>query len=188
MPTALIKDADWRRYCPANSKVRLKIFDNSLVLAATDPETISLRAIANFAVGEYKKAEVGIQDALDRAYPYYFGYLWAHVAAQLAGSSADAHIRAALCETAREIWPGQLIRGVFDLSKEIAARVTATDKNEERHKRRQLKADFYFGLRAMLDCQPAEARAYFSKAANTNGIFDAAEIPVARRLLVTLQN
>ena len=51
------------------------IFDNSLALVATDPETIALRAIANFAVGEYKKAEVGMQDALDCAYPYYFGYL-----------------------------------------------------------------------------------------------------------------
>ena len=50
-------------------------FDNSLALVATDPETIALRAIANFAVGEYKKAEVGMQDALDCAYPYYFGYL-----------------------------------------------------------------------------------------------------------------
>ena len=129
-----------------------------------------------------------MQDALDRAYPYYFGYLWAHVVARLAGSSADAHIRAALSWTDREIWPGQLIRGVFDPSKEIAARVAATDKNEERHKRRQLQADFYFGLRAMLDGQPAKARAYFTKVANTNGIFDAVEIPVARRLLVTLQN
>jgi len=40
----------------------------------------------------------------------------------------------------------------------------------------------------MLDGQPAKARAYFTKVANTNGIFDAVEIPVARRLLVTLQN
>ena len=71
-------------------------FDNSLARVATDPETIALRAIANFAVGEYKKAEVWMQDALDCAYPFYFGYLSAHVAARLAGSSADADVRAAL--------------------------------------------------------------------------------------------
>ena len=50
-------------------------FDNSLALVATDPETIALRAITNFAVGEYKKAEVGMQGAFDCTYPFYFGYL-----------------------------------------------------------------------------------------------------------------
>ncbi|MBT5496545.1 MAG: hypothetical protein HOK54_12440 [Alphaproteobacteria bacterium] len=163
-------------------------FDSSLALVHTDPETIALRAIANFALGKYKNAEVGMQDALNRAYPYYFGYLWAHAAARLSGISPDAHIQAALSETDPEIWPGQLIRGVFDPSTETAARVAAIDKNDERHKRRQLQIDFYFGLRAMLDGLPAKARAGFTKVANTDGIFDAVEIPVARRLLVILPN
>jgi lipoprotein NlpI len=163
-------------------------FDNSLALVDTDPETIALRAIANFAEDAYKKAEAGMRDALDRSYPYDFGYLWALAAARLGGNSAEAHIQAALRETDPEIWPGQLIRGVFDPSKETAVRISVTDKNEERHKRRQLQADFYFGLRAMLDDQPTKARRQFTRVANTNGIFDAVEIPVARRLLATLPN
>lgn len=163
-------------------------FDSSLALVETDPETIALRAIANFAAGKYKKAESGMRDALNRSYPYYFGYLWAHAAARLGGNSAEDHIQAALRETDPEIWPGQLIRGVFDPSKEIAARISATDKNGERHKRRQLQADFYFGLRAMLDGQLAKAWTQFARVVNTNGIFDAVEIPVARRLLATLPN
>jgi hypothetical protein len=59
-------------------------FDGSRALIDTSRGTITLRAIAAFAVGEFKKADIGMQDALDRTYPYYFGYLWAHTAARLA--------------------------------------------------------------------------------------------------------
>jgi len=163
-------------------------FDSSLALVHTDSETSALRVIANFTMGKYKKAEIGMQDALNRAYPYYFGYLWAHAAARLSGISPDAHIQAALSETDPEIWPGQLIRSVFDPSTGTTAWVAAINKNDERHKRRQLQIDFYFGLRAMLDGLPANARADFTKVANTDSIFDAVEILVSRRLLVTLPN
>lgn len=162
--------------------------DSSLDLVDTDPEAIALRAIAHFTIGKYHEAEIGMQNALNRSYPYYLGYLWAHSAAQLSGSSADSHIQTALRETDPEIWPGQLIRSVIGPSKEASEWKFPIDKNKERLKRRQMQADFYFGLAAMLNGQLAKAQKQLTRVANTKGIFDAVEIPVARRLLVTSLN
>jgi hypothetical protein len=66
--------------------------------------------------------------------------------------------------------------------------VAANNKNEERHKRRQLQIGFYLRLRFMLDGLLAKAKAHFTNIANTNRIYDALAVPVMRQLHITLLN
>jgi hypothetical protein len=47
---------------------------------------------------------------------------------------------------------------------------------------------FYLRLRFMLDGLLAKAKAHFTNIPNTNGIYDALEVPVMRRLLIELLN